>query len=307
VLTIHSIFVAAKDVDFPACDAAIEVHRPQWFYQSLQLERSLSSSNITGGSPTGDPIASNPNPNSHQQTATQPGLDFEAFGVASEFAELMLNIRMLAKTFRTANDCASAREYQEVLTFLTSTMQKVLSLPLPDPDLLLGALGHSLGFGAYESIITSACRHALVIHVFAQSSDQQPSPLLLVLTAQHDLLRSLSSLFNQYPSTRGHTASVRSTNLVLWLLSVGATAPYCPAQHKWFVSRLADTAADLDIHSWDEMKASLQQVIWHEYQDDKQHRDIWEEVLALREEEGLHVPADMIYPSGVGGYDDLGL
>jgi hypothetical protein len=267
----------------------------------------LSSTGISGGSSTGDSIPSNPNPNLNQQPGTLSGLDFEAFGVASEFAELMLNIRMLAKTFRTANDCASAREYQEVLTFLTSTMQKVLSLPLPDPDLLLGALGHSLGFGAYESLITSACRHALVVHVFAQSSDQQPSPLLLVSTAQHDLLRSLSSLFDQYPSTRGQIASMRSTNLMLWLLSVGATAPYCPAQHKWFVSRLADTTADMDIHSWDEMKASLQQVIWHEYQDDKQHRAIWEEVVALREEEGLHVPTDMIYPSAVGNYNDLEL
>ncbi|KIW81370.1 hypothetical protein Z517_04395 [Fonsecaea pedrosoi CBS 271.37] len=248
------MFVATADVDFPSCDARAVVQRPLWFYQSLHATHDLRSTDVDG---------LNPSP-----------LDFHAHGVLAEYAELMLNIRMLATTYQTAQDCSSATEYQGVLTFLCATLQRLLTLPVPD-----------LLMGSYERTITAACRHALIIHVFAQWCGHQPDPSLLVSTAQHDLLATLRPL-----TERG---GVRS-NLLLWLLSVGGTCPCGPAQRKWFVSQLADTAADLGIHSWEGMKASLKQVIWHEHQDDRQHRDLWNQVVELREGGTLHSP-QMVY------------
>ncbi|KIY02313.1 uncharacterized protein Z520_02451 [Fonsecaea multimorphosa CBS 102226] len=254
------MFVATADVEFPSCDAQTVVQRPPWFYQSLRLDGALVGTGVE---------LPNPSP-----------IDFQAHGVLPEYSELMLNIRMLAMTYQTAQDCNSAREYQEVLTFLCATLQRLLTLPVP--DLLLGS---------YESTITAACRHALIIHVFAQWCGHQPDPSLLVSTAQHELLATLRPLTEQ----RGV-----GTKLLLWLLSVGGTCPFGPAQHKWFVSQLADTAADLEIHSWDSMKASLKQVIWHEYQDDRQHKELWDEAVQLRESGTLH-SSEMVYhvPSGV--------
>ncbi|EXJ62056.1 hypothetical protein A1O7_02489 [Cladophialophora yegresii CBS 114405] len=273
------MFVAAADVDFPTCDADTIVQRPPWFYHSLQLDRSFSFASGSGGT-TSQSKSSElvPNPSANANHA----LDFQAHGVTPEYSELMLNLRILAKTYQTANDCGSAREYQDVLTFLCSTLQRLLTLPLPAHDPLLGVSG----IGSYESAITTACRHALIIHVFAQWCGHQPDPTLLVSTAQHNLLLTLRPLIDQR-----HV----STKLLLWLLSVGGTCPYGPAQHKWFVSQLADVATDLEIHSWEDMKASLQQVIWHEYQDDKQHKELWDEVVALRDEEAMHF-SEMVYP-----------
>ena len=273
------MFVAAADVEFPSCDAETIVQRPPWFYHSLQLDRSYpSSSGGTSRTSSGELL---PNPNS------TPPIDFQAHGVSPEYSELMLNIRMLAKTYQTAKDCASAREYQDVLSFLCSTLQRLLTLAIPVHNPLLGVSG----IGSYESAITAACRHALIIHVFAQWCGHQPDPSLLVSTAQHDLLLTLRPLTDER-----HV----STKLMLWLLSVGGTCPYGPAQHKWFISQLATTATDLEIQSWEEMKANLKQVIWHEFQDDKQHKELWDEVIALREEEALHF-SEMVYsvPSGV--------
>ncbi|ETI19986.1 hypothetical protein G647_09001 [Cladophialophora carrionii CBS 160.54] len=273
------MFVAAADVDFPTCDADTIVQRPPWFYHSLQLDRSFPFPSGSGGTTSQSNSAELvPNPSANANHA----LDFQAHGVSPEYSELMLNLRILAKTYQTANDCSSAREYQDVLTFLCSTLQRLLTLPLPVHEPLLGVNS----IGSYESAITTACRHALIIHVFAQWCGHQPDPSLLVSTAQHNLLLTLRPLTDQR-----HV----STKLLLWLLSVGGTCPYGPAQHKWFVSQLADVATDLEIHSWEDMRASLKQVIWHEYQDDKQHKELWDEVLALRDEEALHF-SEMVYP-----------
>ncbi|EXJ59498.1 uncharacterized protein A1O5_12123 [Cladophialophora psammophila CBS 110553] len=255
------IFVATADVEFSSCDAQTIVQRPPWFYQSLRVDQSL----LRPGAGVELP---NPSP-----------IDFQAHGVLTEYSELMLNIRMLATTYQTAQDCSSAQEYQEVLTFLCATLQRLLTLPVPDPLL-----------GSYEGTITAACRHALIIHVFAQWCGHQPDPSLLVSTAQHNLLTTLR------PLTKNGGVN---TKLVLWLLSVGGTCPFGPAQHKWFINQLADTAADLGIRSWEAMKASLKQVIWHEYQDDKQHREVWDEVVAFREG-GTFPFSEMVYPAPNG-------
>lgn len=232
------MFVSAAEVEFPSSDLEIPISRPAWFYHSLQVDQS--------------------------QADDDRPINFQAHGVAGTCAELMLNIRMLAKTCQTAQDCTSAQEYQDVLTFLCATLQRLLSLPVPEP--LLG----------YDSLITAACRHALIIHVFGQWCGHQPDPSLVVATAQHNLLSALRPLVA--PPYKG-------TELLLWLLSVGGTCRQGHAQRRWFVSRLADAAVQMGVRTWPEMKGCLKRVIWHEYQDEKLHRELWAELETLWEEE----------------------
>ena len=198
-----------------------------------------------------------------EKDASEPRVDFAASGVYFEHADIMWNIRILAKTYQTADDCANAKEYQEVMTFLTATLQRLLALPMPSP------------LNTYEARITAACRHALVIHIFALWCDHQPDPSLMVSVAQHNLLLVLKPL----------VAYRVSNQLLLWLLSVGATGRFGQAERNWFVNQLANVADDLGIRSWPEMRSNLQQVIWHEHQDEEQHRELWEEVEQRQESE----------------------
>ena len=130
-------FIAAADDGFPIHDLQRPIVQPDWFRNAVQHD-------------TKDPC-----------------IDFRAHGVNLEHAEVMLNIRMLANTYRTAEDCNSPREYQDVLTFLTATLQRLLTLPLPQPPV------------TYEGRITTACRHALVVHVFVQWCGHDPDPHLM--------------------------------------------------------------------------------------------------------------------------------
>jgi Fungal specific transcription factor domain len=91
----------------------------------------------------------------------------------------------------------------------------------------------------------------------------------MVSMAQHDLL----SILRQLMSHRG------SNQLLLWLLSVCGTGFLGRAQRKWVLSQLADVLEDLEIKSWEKMLENLQQVMWHNYQDEQQQRELWEEVI----------------------------
>ena len=226
-------FITAADDNFPVQDLHRPLVRPGWFWNAVQ----------------GD--------------VEDPCIDFRAHGVNADHAEVMVNIRMLAKTYQTADDCTSPREYQDVLTFLTSTLQRLLTLPLPQSPV------------TYEGRITTACRHALVVHVFGQWCGHDPDPHLMVSTAQHNLLTTLRPLMEHR----------LSNHLLLWLLAVGGTADLGQAERKWFVGQLADVTMDMAVTTWQEMRSKLRQVIWHDHQDEEQHRKLWEEVDTRRKEE----------------------
>ena len=231
---IFCMFIASVDEPFPATDIAYEIPRPQWFMDEL-----LSMDNTYH-------------------------IDFQAHGVQAEYEPLMQNIRFLAKTHQTAADCRSAAEYQAVLTFLCSTLQRLLSLPLP----------YTYDLSNLESqFVTEGCRQALIVHVFAQWCGHQPDPSLMVSVARHDLQKACRKLL---------ITSVQNP-LLLWFLAVGGVSAFGTPERKWFVGQIAALVQDFNLQGYRQFRECLRRVIWHELQDDPTHRVLWEEVKAMLE------------------------
>lgn len=225
------MFIAAVDHPFPSTDLEIPISRPAWFKDAL----------------------------SHLDP--QFYVDFLSCGVEPEYAEIMMDIRLLAKCYQTAADCSSAEEYQSVLSFLCSTLQRLLSLPMPVMNL----------DNLEAMYVTQACRHALIVHVFAQWSGHQPDPALMVSNARHDLQTTCRTLMN-----------LGSRNpLLLWLMAVGGVGAIGTPERKWFVGHMAVLVSDFGISTWPELRDALKRIIWHEFQDEATHKVLWEEIVLI--------------------------
>jgi hypothetical protein len=225
------MFVAAVEEPFPYIDFVEGIEKPSWYYEALPR--------------FDDPIYTN----------------FEEYGVESGFAECLRNIRLLAATFQTAADCESTEEYLSVLTFLCSTMQRMLSLP---PVAGKGSLRHALA---------EACRSTAALHVFSQWVGHQPDPALMVSKAQHNLKEALTPLM--IPGT--------ANPVLLWLLAAGGVGAYGSPERTWFVGHLTAMVLEMGISEWEQMRDTLKTVIWHNFQDDLTHRLLWDEVVARME------------------------
>jgi hypothetical protein len=232
---IFCAFISAADENFPVHDIRRPIVRPEWFWKALNEDNA------------------------------EGRLDLEAHGLRADFCEIMLNLRMLAKTFPTGQSCSTASEYQAILTFLSATLQRMISLPIPQ------------SVDLYEDRITIACRHAMIVHVFADWCGHDPDPHLLVNMAQHKLLLAVKTLVE-------HNVS---NILLLWLLSVGATVRQSRAEKKWFIGQLVNVTADLGISTWVQYRSNLQQVIWHGHSDERMHGLVWKEVEMRRSDEQI--------------------
>lgn len=229
------MFLCAQGENFCDIDREDAVERPSWFFRRLL------------------------------DCQTEDFIAFGDFGVRTDVAELLVNIRIVMRSYPDARNCGTAREYQESLTFLTMTIQKILSTTIPQLDT------------SADNAINTACCHAVVIHALAQWRGQQPDPSLTISHALHELLKALRVLL-----------LLDSVNvLVLWLLSVaaGSTSFYSQVEYKWCVDQLADITAQMEIRSWDAMRASLRQILWDESQDEVRYQLVWEDVIVRRRED----------------------
>lgn len=230
------------DYPFPTVDLTYSIPKPQWFVKALP---DFSSDNY---------------------------IQFTAYGIAPAYADIMATIRILASRYQTAADCSSASEYSSVLTILCSTMQRLLSLPDPFSEMATAAITNASEVSDPWRLecfyITKACRHALVVHVFAQWIGHQPDPALVVSNILHELqsaCRSLLSLGCRTP-------------LLVWVMAVGGVGALGTPERKWFVGHMVGLVTDLGITSWEEFRRLLMKVIWHEHQDESTHRLFWEEM-----------------------------
>ncbi|KAI9690623.1 MAG: hypothetical protein M1820_009980 [Bogoriella megaspora] len=226
---VFCMFIAA-DEPFPEIDTHTDEVKPQWYRNVLPL------------------------------VEQRPYVDLEACGVSSEFAAVMKDIRLLAQCYRTADDTESAEEYLSVLTFLCSSMQRILSLPLPTTE------------DSRVINVTKACRSAMILHVFSQWCGHQPDPSIMVSAAQHSLKCSLRPLMLQGTGN----------SLLLWLLSCGAIASRGAPERTWFIGHLAAMVEEMGIESWAEMRKNLMGIVWHEIQDEDTHRIVWEDVESMQ-------------------------
>ena len=125
--------------------------------------------------------------------------------------------------------------------------------------------------GSLAAHITECCRLAAALFLFFLFENHRPDSTRLINSLVHKLQTALSSILT----------STRSGNtLMIWLLSVGGVAALnLPAERDWFVSHLAELAAELELKSWDEMNSCLRVVVWIDVMDNYPFLKLWEEIL----------------------------
>lgn len=229
---VFCMFIAAVDEEFPVCDLLFGIHKPLWYYEA-------------------------------QERFEDPHyVQFEDFDVHEDFANCLRDIRLLAGTYQTADDCEDTEKYLSVLSLLCSTLQRILSLP---------------SVGAHRSYIfwmAEASRSAAAVHVFSQWKGHQPDPTMMVSKAQHNLRTALASLM--IPGA--------GNPVLLWLSSAGAIGAHGNPERSWYVGHLAAMVQELNINTYEQYKDSLKRVIWHELQDEPTHRILWDEITTRIEE-----------------------
>jgi hypothetical protein len=188
-------------------------------------------------------------------------LDFEEYGVPKEVSDILMEIRHLSRCFPTQSDGGSSPVVEGLYVHaeVCSLHGRLLQAkPSHDTDSQAGC-------------ITECCRLAASIFLFFPFENHYPDPTLLLNSLIHKLQTALSRIV---PYSLGRN------KLLAWLLSVGGVAASnLPAERDWFISHLAESVAELELKTWDDMRSRLQQVIWIDAIDESPFRQLWEEVL----------------------------
>jgi hypothetical protein len=188
-------------------------------------------------------------------------LDFELYGVHKDVSDMLLEIRYLSRYFPTQSDSTFTPmpEDVDIHSKVCSLLGRLLQ-PTKDPDL-----------DSHAARITNCCRLAASMFLFLPFENHYPDPTLLLNSLVHRLQTALVSI---------SPCLLDGNRLQVWLLSVGGVAALnLPTERDWFVSHLAESAAELDFKSWDDMKSCLVNVLWIDAIDDSPFRQLWDEVL----------------------------
>jgi hypothetical protein len=136
------------------------------------------------------------------------------------------------------------------------------------------------------SPLSQASRYAAAIYLFLLFDNHFPDPTLLLNSLLHKLKSALDSIL---------PCAGEVCYLVWWLLSVGGVvAAKLPAERDWFVSNLVETASDLDLNNWEDMKGCLKKVIWLEVINESPFQDLWQEVVKIAQCESTCYPFSAI-------------
>jgi hypothetical protein len=163
------------------------------------------------------------------------------------------------------------------------------SIPIPDNiDLhsrvgwLLQRLLQKPPDGIFRTALTECCRFASAIFLFFPFDNHFPDPTLLLNSLLHKLKDALSRVV---------PCSAAEHQLMIWLLAVGGvTAAKLPAERDWFIGYLIDTAADMEVHSWDELERCLRRVIWMDAMNDLPFRELWEDTTLIAKSQTAQNP-----------------
>jgi hypothetical protein len=121
------------------------------------------------------------------------------------------------------------------------------------------------------ALISEITRFAILLHVFTPWRGLPPDGTLTINYILHRLIESLKVL----SSSQNDEHNV----FMLWVFAVGGVSAAGMVERSWFVGHLASMTKDMDVGSWDEMKACLSRNIWHERLCERSHKLLWEEVL----------------------------
>lgn len=193
-----------------------------------------------------------------EQDRTHPMIDLEALGLGARHAEIMRNIRKLCLRFPSPRSFTSASEYQSATTFLTSNLEALIYMSFPQPPT------------STEAMLSTACRHALMVYIFSEWIGYHPDPVVMVSIEQSNLLMALR------PILRKGISNI----LLLWILVVGGAYLEDRSEHRWFVGHLEDMCQKMKVRSWTQLKSRLRRVIFNQERDEQKHRQMWAAVAA---------------------------
>ncbi|KIM93359.1 hypothetical protein OIDMADRAFT_61697 [Oidiodendron maius Zn] len=190
-------------------------------------------------------------------------VDFNTYGICKRVSDILLEIRYLSHFSAQSHDIASPiLEARDIHGKAYSILQRLLQTKSDaDP-------------GSHTTCITECCRFAAMIFLLLAFENQYLNQTLLVNFLAHKLRSSLESIIS---------CSLNESNkLLVWSLSVGGIAVLnLPTERDWFVSHLAESAAELNLKSWDEMKSCLEEVIRIDAIDAYPFGQLLEEVISM--------------------------
>lgn len=123
--------------------------------------------------------------------------------------------------------------------------------------------------------MAKCCRYGAAIFMFFPFDNHYPDPTLVLNSLLHKLIHELDAVL---PCAKENHV------IVLWLLCVaGVAASELPAERDWILGYLVDSAIELEIKSWEDLRTVLRRVLWTNTLDDRGFRALWDHVLIVGE------------------------
>jgi hypothetical protein len=184
---------------------------------------------------------------------------FKMFGVEDWLVDILFEVNQLSIQFSITSYSTSPHEGLLVLGQLSSVLQGLLQL------------SPVIGTNLSVSGISESCRYAGALHILFPLMGNYPDPTFMVNALVHKLKECLIYFIPH---------SGIANTVLLWCLAVGGVSALGMPERNWFTGHLAVVAADLDIPSWDEVKACLMGVMSHAIFCEDSFHTLWDEVVA---------------------------
>ncbi|KAI7493322.1 hypothetical protein KC367_g8643 [Hortaea werneckii] len=183
--------------------------------------------------------------------------DLRIYGVDAEVTLLLSTIQGYSIGYMAALDHGSSKEAVQLLSRACSIIDELLQQRTPRAS------------DAGEPGLAQSCRIASCLHLFTPMSGYFPDPTLMLHALVRDLKASLTRLL--------HAKSSHS-HLLLWLLSVGGVTAHSMPERSWFVGHLSVIVTDLNIRTWEDMRAHIVALALHDQFCDINSFALWQEV-----------------------------
>lgn len=194
-------------------------------------------------------------------------LELISMGVNSNIAAVTHSVQHVSQLVPT-HSYPTATTSLVILTRICNLLSYLLSIgPIADPSIAdAGAL------------TSESMRLCTLLHVFIPWRGLTPDGSISINLMLHQLISCLKLLI----STPGWSANT----VMLWMFCTGAVGAEGLPERSWFVGHLAEMTEEMGIRNWDQVKAFVSQVIWHERLCARPYAKLWEEVSDRMEESG---------------------
>ncbi|KAJ5730899.1 uncharacterized protein N7483_005407 [Penicillium malachiteum] len=182
----------------------------------------------------------------------------EAFQAARTYMKIVENI---------GSDAPNRIDVNFALLTDQRNLTEYTLLALPPASAVLPYFSHPTQATTYE-----ACRLASLIFGVG---------VIFPIPAQNSPLQRLAQeiscvLLQQTATALWSSQSTRAA--LIWILVIGGIAAFDTPCRPFYVSSLASTARSSNIHSWDEVKCLLENILWYHKAGDKPGKVLWKEV-----------------------------